>query len=105
MDTDLSAADLKAIIEDYKKLVQKETKKPFPQDAHVQLAMSRDAVFRSWWNPKLPTIARWKKFRMKSAPPPTCRPWYSAIWAIPRPPAWASHATPPPAKRFSTASF
>jgi pyruvate, orthophosphate dikinase len=51
-DTDLSADDLKAIIADYKKLVQKETKKPFPQDAHVQLAMSRDAVFRSWWNPK-----------------------------------------------------
>jgi pyruvate,orthophosphate dikinase len=52
LDTDLSAEDLQAIIEDYKKLVQKETKKPFPQDAHVQLAMSRDAVFRSWWNPK-----------------------------------------------------
>ena len=52
LDTDLTAADLKAIIEDYKKLVLKETKKPFPQDAHVQLAMSRDAVFRSWWNPK-----------------------------------------------------
>ncbi len=51
-DTDLSAEDLKAIIVDYKKLVQKETKKPFPQDAHEQLAMSRDAVFRSWWNPK-----------------------------------------------------
>jgi pyruvate,orthophosphate dikinase len=51
-DTDLSADDLKAIIADYKKLVQKETKKPFPQDAHEQLAMSRDAVFRSWWNPK-----------------------------------------------------
>jgi hypothetical protein len=30
LDTDLSAADLKAIIEQYKKLVQKETKKPFP---------------------------------------------------------------------------
>ncbi len=51
-DTDLSADDLKAIIADYKKLVQKETKKPFPQDAHEQLSMSRDAVFRSWWNPK-----------------------------------------------------
>jgi pyruvate,orthophosphate dikinase len=45
-------ADLQAIIADYKKLVQKETKKPFPQDPHEQLAMSRDAVFRSWWNPK-----------------------------------------------------
>ena len=44
--------DLKAIIDDYKKLVLKETKKPFPQDAREQLTMSRDAVFRSWWNPK-----------------------------------------------------
>ena len=52
LDTDLTADDLKAIIEEYKKLVQKETKKPFPQDAREQLAMSRDAVFRSWWNPK-----------------------------------------------------
>src|SRR5208283_5362006 len=52
LDTDLSAADLKAIIADYKKLVLKETKKEFPQDAREQLAMSRDAVFRSWWNPK-----------------------------------------------------
>ncbi len=52
LDTDLTADDLKVIIEQYKKLVQKETKQPFPQDAHIQLAMSRDAVFRSWWNPK-----------------------------------------------------
>ncbi len=52
LDTDLSAKDLQAIIVDYKKLVQKETKKPFPQDAYDQLSMSRDAVFKSWWNPK-----------------------------------------------------
>src|SRR5579864_8931943 len=52
LDTDLTADDLKAIIDDYKKLVQKEKGKPFPQDAREQLAMSRDAVFRSWWNPK-----------------------------------------------------
>ncbi len=37
LDTDLTADDLKAIIADYKKLVQKETKKPFPQDPHEQL--------------------------------------------------------------------
>ncbi len=49
LDTALTADDLKAIIGDYKKLVQKETGKPFPQDAWTQLAMSRDAVFRSWW--------------------------------------------------------
>jgi len=60
-DTDLSADDLKVIIVDYKKLVEKETKKPFPQDAHEQLAMSRDAVFRSWWNPKAAYYRRMEK--------------------------------------------
>src|SRR5438046_5494125 len=47
-DTDLSAEDLKAVIVDYKKLVEKKSGKPFPQDAREQLAMARDAVFRSW---------------------------------------------------------
>ena len=49
-DTDLTAEDLKAVIVDYKKLVEKKTGKPFPQEAIQQLAMSRDAVFRSWFN-------------------------------------------------------
>src|SRR5579864_7398890 len=52
LDTDLKADDLKAVIEDYKELVKKENKKDFPQDTHLQLAMARDAVFRSWWNAK-----------------------------------------------------
>jgi pyruvate, orthophosphate dikinase len=60
-DTDLKAEDLKAIIDDYKKLVKKETGKPFPQDAHDQLVMSRDAVFRSWWNPKAAYYRRMEK--------------------------------------------
>ncbi len=47
-DTDLTAEDLKAVIVDYKKLVDKKTGKPFPQDAREQLSMARDAVFRSW---------------------------------------------------------
>ena len=51
-DTDLSAEDLKAIVADYKALVQKETGTPFPQDPREQLAMSVGAVFNSWWNPK-----------------------------------------------------
>ncbi|MGD0301474.1 MAG: pyruvate, phosphate dikinase [Bryobacteraceae bacterium] len=61
LDTDLSADDLKAIIADYKKLVKKETGKEFPQDARVQLAMSRDAVFRSWWGPNATTYRRMEK--------------------------------------------
>jgi pyruvate,orthophosphate dikinase len=52
LDTDLNAEDLKVIIEAYKKLVQKEKGKPFPEDPLVQLVLARDAVFRSWWNPK-----------------------------------------------------
>ncbi len=61
LDTDLSADDLKTIIGDYKKLVKKETGKDFPQDAHQQLAMSRDAVFRSWWGPNATTYRRMEK--------------------------------------------
>src|SRR5205814_3669022 len=40
-DTDLTAEDLKAVIVDYKKLVEKKTGKPFPQEPIEQLAMSR----------------------------------------------------------------
>ena len=52
LDTDLTAADLQAIIGDYKKIVKKHTGKDFPQDPWQQLTMSRDAVFRSWWADK-----------------------------------------------------
>jgi len=48
LDTDLAAEDLKAVIVDYKKLIEKKTGKPFPQDAYQQLVLARDAVFRSW---------------------------------------------------------
>src|SRR6202034_2702227 len=61
LDTDLSAEDLKAIIADYQKLVKKETGKGFPQDAREQLAMSRDAVFRSWWGKNAVTYRRMEK--------------------------------------------
>ncbi|MCU1233150.1 MAG: pyruvate phosphate dikinase, partial [Candidatus Solibacter sp.] len=50
LDTELTAKDLQDVIEAYKKLVQKKTGKPFPQDALEQLAGARDAVFRSWFN-------------------------------------------------------
>ncbi|MBZ5581858.1 MAG: pyruvate, phosphate dikinase [Acidobacteriia bacterium] len=50
LDTALTAEDLKQVIEGYKKLVQKKTGKPFPQDAMQQLQGARDAVFGSWFN-------------------------------------------------------
>ena len=52
LDTDLTAEDLKEVIADYKKLVQKKSGKPFQQDPRQQLMMARDAVFRSWHNPR-----------------------------------------------------
>src|SRR5947207_960263 len=52
LDTDLNAADLQAIIAEYKKIVKKKTKAEFPQDAREQLKLARNAVFNSWWNPK-----------------------------------------------------
>src|ERR1700678_1272547 len=61
LDTDLSAEDLKAIIADYHKLVKKETGKGFPQDPREQLAMSRDAVFRSWSGKNAVTYRRMEK--------------------------------------------
>jgi len=51
-DTDLTAEDLLAVIEEYKKVYKKATGKAFPQDPRKQLEMSRNAVFQSWWNPR-----------------------------------------------------
>jgi pyruvate, orthophosphate dikinase len=50
LDTELNERDLKEVIEEYKKVVKKHTKRDFPQDPHEQLVMARDAVFRSWNN-------------------------------------------------------
>jgi len=49
-DLDLSAEDLKEICVRFKALVKEKTGRDFPQDPMVQLAMARDAVFRSWNN-------------------------------------------------------
>jgi pyruvate,orthophosphate dikinase len=49
-DQDLTAEDLQALVKEYKALVRKRTGRDFPQDPLEQLALSRDAVFRSWMN-------------------------------------------------------
>jgi pyruvate,orthophosphate dikinase len=58
LDTDLTADDLKQVIADYKKVVKKEAGKDFPQEPRTQLAMSIEAVFRSWYNPRAATYRR-----------------------------------------------
>ncbi len=52
IDTDLDEAGLREVVQRYKKVVKARAKRDFPQDPHVQLTMSRDAVFRSWMNPR-----------------------------------------------------
>ena len=52
LDTDLTVDDLQLLAEQFKAVVKKKTKKNFPQDARRQLDMARDAVFRSWHNPR-----------------------------------------------------
>jgi len=52
IDTELTAEDLKEIIQNYKELIIKHTGKEFPQDVKEQLKMAIDAVFNSWNNPR-----------------------------------------------------
>ncbi len=51
-DMDLSGAQLQEVVEAFKAHYRKSLGADFPQDAHQQLKMSRDAVFRSWDNPR-----------------------------------------------------
>ena len=51
-DADLSAKALEGVIQEFKTLVRKKTGRAFPQNTTKQLVMARDAVFRSWYNPR-----------------------------------------------------
>jgi pyruvate,orthophosphate dikinase len=51
-DTDLNEDALRGVIKRYKQVVQRKTGKSFPQDAIEQLKGARNAVFRSWQNPR-----------------------------------------------------
>ena len=48
VDTDLTTEDLKAITEEFEKIIEEEKGFPFPQDPHEQLRLATAAVFRSW---------------------------------------------------------
>jgi len=51
-DSSLQVKDLQDIVEKFKKIITRKTGEPFPEDPYKQLAMARDAVFRSWNNPR-----------------------------------------------------
>jgi pyruvate, orthophosphate dikinase len=52
LDTELDEAALLGVVDAYKQVVRKHSGKPFPQDPRAQLTMARNAVFRSWNNPR-----------------------------------------------------
>jgi len=52
LDTDLDEQALREVVERYKKVVKGKTGRDFPQTPREQLTMARDAVFRSWMNPR-----------------------------------------------------
>jgi pyruvate, orthophosphate dikinase len=51
-DTDLDEAALRDVVARFKKVVHDQTKRHFPQDPADQLRGARNAVFRSWNNPR-----------------------------------------------------
>ena len=47
-DTDLTAEDLKGLVDTFKGIVKEQTGEDFPQDPRTQMDMGIEAVFRSW---------------------------------------------------------
>ncbi|HXX08586.1 MAG TPA: pyruvate, phosphate dikinase [Pseudolabrys sp.] len=58
LDTDLSADDWAELVERYKKRVQEELGRAFPQDPHEQLWGAIGAVFSSWMNQRAITYRK-----------------------------------------------
>ncbi len=57
-DTDITAEGWQEIVAEYKKVVQRETGKPFPNDAKEQLWAAVGAVFKSWMAPRAITYRK-----------------------------------------------
>ncbi len=52
VDTDLDESALREVVRRYKRVIRERIGREFPQDPHEQLRGARDAVFRSWNNPR-----------------------------------------------------
>jgi len=52
LDTQLDDSALRALVDRFKHVVRKRTGRAFPQKPAEQLTMARNAVFRSWMNPR-----------------------------------------------------
>jgi pyruvate,orthophosphate dikinase len=58
LDTELSAEDLKELVQEYKKIVQEAKGRSFPDSPLEQLKLSIEAVFKSWDNDRAKTYRR-----------------------------------------------
>ncbi len=58
LDTEMTADDWRHVIGKYKEIVERESGKPFPQDAREQLWGAVGAVFSSWMNQRANTYRR-----------------------------------------------
>lgn len=61
LDTEIDCEGLKKLVEEFKKLVKKETGKDFPQNPELQLKTAIDAVFNSWNTKRAVTYRRINK--------------------------------------------
>lgn len=60
-DPDLTSDDWQEVIEEYKRIVRRHTKKTFPQDPEEQLFLAIEAVFESWNNQRAIVYRRLNK--------------------------------------------
>jgi pyruvate,orthophosphate dikinase len=58
LDTELTADDLRLLVDEYAEIIEEHTGEAFPQDAHTQLWGAIGAVFRSWQNDRARTYRR-----------------------------------------------
>ena len=52
LDTDLTADDMKALVQQFKDVVKQQTGRAFPDDPYEQLRLAIEAVFGSWDSPR-----------------------------------------------------
>ena len=52
LDTELDENNLREVVVRYQGVIRQQSGRRFPQDPRTQLQMARDAVFRSWHNPR-----------------------------------------------------
>jgi pyruvate,orthophosphate dikinase len=77
LDAELAADDLKNIIAEYKRLIQKTTGRAFPPDPRTQLALAIEAVFRSWNNTERSRIGGLTNYQTTLVLPQPFRQWSS----------------------------